>query len=174
MIPIDLRPEILQTPNTPKPLHGVVPRLILGAAWWDRTRHEAYESTDDRCLACGVHKSNAVEHQWMEGHELYRFDYPAGRLTYLETVPLCHYCHNFIHDGRQGMLLKAGGITLEKFLAVLKHGKAVLKSAGLVKPTPYVGPMPAWEKWRLVLFGKEYPPVYKTFAEWKKAYKASE
>jgi hypothetical protein len=168
------RPEILLSANTVKPMHEVVPRLILGQAWWDLTRQEAYRSTNFHCIACGVHKYDAEEHQWLEGHELYSVDYVMGRQTYLETVPLCHYCHCFIHDGRLEALFKKGEVSKEKYLAVCKHGRDVLKAAGLKPLPPYRGPIARWEDWRLVLFDKEYPPVHKTYEEWKKVFNPTE
>ncbi len=92
------RPEVLLCPNTPKPLHGVVPREIYGQSWWNKTREAAYRSTNYHCLACGVHKYQAKHRQWLEGHELYEINYVEGTSTYIETVPLCHFCHNSIHD----------------------------------------------------------------------------
>jgi hypothetical protein len=166
-----LRPEILQSANTVKPMHGVVPRVILGKAWWDATRQAAYKSTNYHCIACGVDKQNAREHRWLEGHEVYRTDYVRGKLIYLETVPLCHWCHNFIHDSRLQILLDKGEITREKFDAVMRHGKEVLRAANLKKKRHRVGRLAAWGDWRLVLLGKEYPPLFASYADWREHYK---
>ncbi len=160
-----LRPEVLLCANTVKPMHGVVPREILGKEWWDATRQAAYESTNHHCIACGVHKLSAQEHQWLEGHELYKTNYKKGRMIYIETVPLCHYCHNFIHDGRLRALLERHEITKAKYDAVMEHGKGVLKAAKLKKKS-YNGPIAQWHKWRLVLNGEKYPPIYKDYDAW--------
>lgn len=160
------RPEILLQNNTVKPLHKVVPRVILGKAWWEATRQAAFAATDFHCAACGVHKGAAKWHRWLEGHEVYRINYRKGRMTYVETVALCHSCHNFIHDGRLKALLDKAEITEEKYFAIMEHGEAVLKEAGLKKLRPYSGPMAKWEDWRLVLFGEEYPPIFKNYEEW--------
>lgn len=161
------RPEVLLQNNTVKPLHEVVPRLILGQQWWDRTRTVAYASTDWHCVACGVFKRDAKEHPWLEGHEVYTTDYKKGRQTYVETVPLCHYCHCFIHDGRLQILADKKLITKKKFRDVIAHGKDVLIAAGLnTCRTPPMVKMAKWEDWRLVLFGKEYPPKYKNYEDW--------
>ncbi len=129
------RPEILLCPNIPKPMHGLAPRVIMGSSWWDKTRKEAYASTNRRCMACGVHKYKAKARKWLEGHELYQTDYRLGRLTYLETVPLCHFCHNYIHDGRLQMLLERGQIHHQKYAAIIQHGNRVLAEANLCKDT---------------------------------------
>ena len=164
------RPEVLCHPQIPKPMHTLAPRVILGSSWWDVTREAAYRSTGFHCVACGVHQYYAVWHQWMEGHELYSIDYLLGRMTYVETVPLCHLCHNFIHQGRLQALLDNKEITREKFDLVIAHGTNVLKKAKLKKPPPYDGSIADWDDWRLVLNGKEYPPRIKCFADWCKKY----
>ena len=160
------RPEALLQNNPVKPLHRVVPRTILGSVWWDEIRQAAYSATDFHCIACGVPKRLAKYHQWLEGHEVYSINYRAGRMTYVETVALCHCCHNFIHDGRLRAILDKNEIEQEKYDAIMAHGRLVLKEANLVKPPPYMGPMARWEKWRLVLFGKEYPPVFANYEAW--------
>lgn len=164
------RPEVLLCANTVKPMHCVVPREILGRAWWDKTRMAAYRSTQFHCIACGVHKRQAKEHKWLEGHELYETDYAKGRMVYIETVPLCHYCHSYIHDGRLRALLVKGEVSEEKISEILKHGNEVLALANLTRPKPYNGDMAEWGEWRLVLFGKEYPPKYSNYEEWCKAF----
>ena len=101
--PVPLEPQLLLAPNVPKPLHGLAPRVILGQAWWDKTRRAAYKQTNYHCLACGVHKTRATYHAWLEGHEVYSVNYELGRAKYVRSVALCQFCHNSIHDG----LLKA-------------------------------------------------------------------
>lgn len=183
------RPEILLCPQIPDPMHGVAPRVILGKEWWDKTRRLAYESTNFHCIACGVDKYYAKWHKWLEAHEVYDIDYLLGRMTYLETVPLCHFCHNFIHCGRLQALKDKGEISNEKYHAILDHGLNVLTAAGLKKPLPrgaQDGPMADWGDWRLVLPNPEarrltlakssfketieYPPKFKNLDEWKKEY----
>ena len=175
------RPEILLCSNIPQPMHGVAPRVILGEKWWNATRQAAYKSTAYRCLACGVSKQDAKMHHWLEGHELYKIDYKKGLMRYVETVPLCHYCHTYIHDGRLNALLEQGRIHHAKFVAIMKHGDAVLAKAGLSRPLirdrddaiidgMLAGEVAPWNKWRLVIKGKRYPPRYKTLNDWRKAY----
>lgn len=175
------RPEVLLCPNTPKPLHGVVPREIYGQSWWNKTREAAYRSTNYHCLACGVHKYQAKHRQWLEGHELYEINYVEGTSTYIETVPLCHFCHNSIHDGRLMTLLQKGELHQAKYVAIIQHADRVLAEAGLQKMTradrekEFVslvleGKIAPWKKWRLILDGKEYPTPYSDINEWKKAH----
>lgn len=175
------RPNILLCPNIPAPMHGLAPRVVLGQAWWNKTRREAYLSTNLRCQACGVHKYKAKSKQWLEGHELYLTDYRAGRLTYVETVPLCHYCHNFIHDGRMLALVRQGKMPQGKYISVIQHGNRVLADANLQRKTHaereadiarkiQMGEMAEWDTWRLILFDKEYPPIYSTHEEWEAAH----
>lgn len=174
------RPEILLSNNIPQPMHGTAPRVILGNKWWNATRQKAYASTGFCCLACGVYKLNARARKWLEGHELYKVDYPLGQLTYLETVPLCHFCHNYIHDGRLTALLKKGQIHQQKFVAIIQHGDRVLASAGLKRKTRdereaeytngiLMNTVAPWKEWRLIIDGAEYMPKFRTPQQWQKA-----
>lgn len=167
------RPEVLLLPQIPKPMHGLAPRVILGSKWWDETRYAAYKSTDYHCIACGIHKTEARGPKWLEGHEVYRTDYVHGRLVYLETVPLCHYCHNYIHNGRLQALLDKHSITQQRFTAIMQHGEKVLSRAGLQRPQPYEGPMAEWSKWRLVIGRLMYKPKFKSFEDWKRHFGAN-
>jgi len=164
------RPEVLLSGNIPQPLHGVNPRSILGSKWWNETRKAAYKSTFYHCVACGVAKGDARFRQWLEGHELYEVDYLKGHMYYVETVPLCHCCHNYIHSGRLQSLLDKGEISHQKYVAIIQHGDSVLAQAGLSRLPPYPGPFALWKDWRLVLFGKKYKPLYKSLEEWEKAH----
>ena len=168
--PLTLRPELLLHANTVPPMHGVVPRVLLGQEWWDETRKAAAELTGNRCAACGISKYEALKHQWLEGHEVYTRNYAKGRQVYIETVALCHYCHSFIHDGRLKSLLDKREITKAQFDDYMRHGNAVLRKAGLTKQPPYVGKIAKWADWRLVLFGVEYPPLYKSYQHWLSAF----
>ncbi|MEE3718728.1 hypothetical protein V2H45_18455 [Tumidithrix elongata RA019] len=122
-------PIILLHPNIPKPLHGLNPRTLLGQEWWDRVRKEAYAKHDYRCHACGVHKSKAKYHRWLEAHEIYRYDFATGRAEMVEIVALCHSCHNFIHDGRMQEIVKAGDLnfTVKKYLDILERGNRLIE-----------------------------------------------
>lgn len=176
--PLPLRPEILLHPNIPQPLHGVNPRTIYGQSWWNRERLLTYKSTEFHCLACGVHKSEARSRQWLEAHELYEIDYKKGRATFIEAVPLCHYCHNFIHSGRMQTLLDRGELHHSKFVAIVQHGDRVLRQAGLERK-PHLereqemlqmmadGLVAEWSKWRLKLKGKLYPPLFESVKEYE-------
>jgi hypothetical protein len=85
--------EILFCPNTPKPLHGMSPRSILGDEWWDKERIKAYRKFFNHCQACGVHKSDALYHRWLEAHEVFNFDYPfiasgiTGNRRHMSRLP---------------------------------------------------------------------------------------
>lgn len=168
------RPEILLCHNIPKPMHGLAPRVILGPVWWEQTRQAAYRSTAYHCVACGVYKYRARFRQWLEAHEVYDIDYLLGRMTFVEVVPLCHCCHNFIHSGRLAALLEEGKISHRKYAVILQLGEQVLREAGLRLPfKAHDGPTADWSDWRLVLFDTEYLPRYHSFNEWKKEYDGS-
>jgi hypothetical protein len=176
-----LRPEILLGDNIPKPMHGVAPREILGSSWWNQTRKAAYASTNFHCNACGVHKSQARFRKWLEGHELYEVNYLRGKMIYIETVPLCIACHSYVHDGRLRALLEKKEVSHQKFVAIIRHGEDVLKAAGLsrlsyeereqaLNERLLDGEVAPWSSWRLVLFGEEYPPKFKSEVQWRRAF----
>lgn len=166
------RPELLLHRQIPKPLHGMAPRIILGQAWWDKERFAAFAKTGKKCAACGVHaaQQKGDGNYYLEGHEVYEINYRAGRMTYLEAVGLCNYCHNYIHKGRFEALRRQHKISLQTFAAIINYGDKVLKDAGL-KPLPvYKGKCADWPAWRLVINGKEYGPAFKSEREWSSAY----
>lgn len=162
-----LRPEVLLCSRVPKQMHGMAPRVVLGVNWWNSTRLMAYKSTDFHCVACGVHKSCAKYHQWLEAHEIYDIDYLLGTMTYVEAVPLCHFCHNYIHDGRLKALLDIGKIHHAKYAAIIQHGDDVLRRSGLTKSPPDTFQDCAdWDEWRLVIDGVEYAGLHKSAEDW--------
>jgi hypothetical protein len=122
------RPELLLHPNIPEPLHGINPRTVLGQKWWDVRRQIAYATYNYRCWACGVEKSQAKYHHWLEAHEVYDIDYEAGRVQLTDVAALCHSCHQYIHDGRMQKLLEQGQLPFEKYIDILAHGERLVKS----------------------------------------------
>lgn len=168
--PFKPRPELLCHPNIPKPLHGIAPREIAGRAWWDQERQAAYERTGLRCAACGVHKNNIVGSvKRLEAHECYDFDYTKGRLTLREIVALCPYCHSFIHSGRLEVLYNTDAISAETYEAIIAHGTAIVKSAGLLgvwKNRHSLASPVRWADWRIVFEGREYGPSSRSMEDW--------
>ena len=185
-----LKPELLQHPNIPKMLHGLAPRVIKGQDWWNKTRQEAYASTDYHCLACGVHKTQANYHQWLEAHEDYTIDYKKGEMKINKIIPLCHSCHNFIHSGR----LSVSG-NIEKIIDIVEHGLTILEANDL-KAFPYTLHLAKelkinhkckpcdygiksekdicqnWNEWKLIFEGKEYYSKFNNFDDWKRFYES--
>lgn len=156
------RPEVLLDPPLPSPMHGLAPRAVLGQQWWDAVRFEAYRSTNYHCVACGQVRSDGWAR--LEGHERYQIDWLLGRMTYVETVPLCRQCHAFVHRGYLKIQLEQGVISSGEYAAVLTHCGLVLDLAGLRQaPDKHDGPTVDWADWRLVIDGVEYPPIYKSF-----------
>ena len=182
-----IKPELLQHPHIPKALHGLAPRVIKGQDWWDAKRQEAYASTNYHCAACGVHKSQAKEHQWLEAHEDYEIDFIKGSVTINEIVPLCHYCHNFIHSGRLWMVNKDDNP--DKIKRVLEHGIKICEDnfldiyyftsllAERYDVKHYCGILlhdetnfAKWHEWHLILEGEKYYSKFKDFEEWQTHY----
>jgi hypothetical protein len=164
-----LRPEILLHPNIPKPLHGINPRTVLGQEWWDIERQDAYHRSGYCCLACGVSKGAAKYHRWLEGHELYEYDYKNGILTFKEIVALCHSCHNYIHSGRMQMMVNSGKMTQKKMDDIKHHGNSIIKANNLNKPKSPED-CAEWGEWKMVIYGKEYRGKFSDYEEWLEYY----
>lgn len=166
-------PKILLHPNIPKPLHGVAPRVIYGQAWWDVQRKLAYEKAGFCCEACGVPKRDAMFHKWLEAHEIYDIDYEHGKAVFVRLVALCHSCHNFIHSGRLGMLLKRGEISQSRHDYIRNHGLAIIREANLMSEYENRHSHDAiaeWENWKMVVDGKEYGPSSENYTQWVLGY----
>ena len=179
-----LKPEILCHPHIPKPLHGLAPREIKGKEWWDGIRQEAYKKYDYHCVACGVHKSEAKKHKWLEAHEFWNIDYNTGICEIKSIEPLCHYCHNFIHSGRLSMIINKEK-TMEEVIDILEHGFKILSSNKLkafyhtIGLAEYIGARTYgvqpyyvndsnldWNDYKLIFEGNEYHSKFKSFDEW--------
>lgn len=191
--------ELLLHPNIPKPLHGINPRSILGKKWWDCVRRIAYLEHNNHCWACGIHKSKAKYHKWLEAHEVYQIDYQTGRVELLKICALCHSCHNYIHDGRMQMMVRNGRIRLEKYIDILIHGEKIINQyltslnkdhQGITWKQPFEPTFPfqysfpnfqvglpqlvenkaSWSDWHLVLNGNVYYSRFSDFDEWQAYY----
>lgn len=170
--PLFVRPELLLHPNIPKPLHGISPRVIKGQTWWDKTRQEAYKANNYCCWACGIHRNAAREKKWLEAHEAYEINYYLGEVKLIEIVALCHFCHNFIHDGRMKMMVDRGEMTRRRMEEILVHGENILKLAKLTKSSPLVlkGLAARWDEYYLLFEGKKYYSKFKNYEEWYEFY----
>lgn len=170
---LSLKKEILLHPNIPRPLHGVNPRTIKGKLWWDRERKLSYLKRNYRCWACRVAKQQARMKKWLEAHECYSFNYQERIATYLGTTALCHFCHNYIHDGRLSMLYQDKKITLQFYRSVISHGNIVLGKelkkvntpTPIIKPNPFISSFPTnqqelvsslTENWTLIIGEQRY------------------
>ncbi|MRU25014.1 hypothetical protein FG477_00495, partial [Xylella fastidiosa subsp. multiplex] len=67
-------------------------------------------------------------------------------------------------------MAKQKKISWGKVKAVLEHGRRVLAVAGLKKRTALTFKVAKWNRWRLILEGDEYPPVYKDYKHWLAAF----
>lgn len=192
----EVRPEILTHPNIPKPLHGTAPRVIKGQNWWDEVRQRSYAKNNYCCWACGQHKTQDKFHSWLEAHEYYDIDYEKGIVRLKEIVALCHSCHSFIHSGRLLGEYQAGNITKEKSLYILRRGIRICIENSLkpffvayfdlgiingyseekalqyaIERGWYVDEENVpWDKWKMIIEGKEYYSRFKNIEEWKKEY----
>lgn len=183
-------PDVLMHPNIPKPLHGVNPRSIMGQEAWDILRKKTYAENDFRCVACGVHKSNAEGPKWLEAHEYYKIDYSKGIVTIEKIVSLCHYCHNFIHSGRLSMILGKEKSESE-VIDILEYGFYILsindlecfpftfEFANVLNAETFGVQAYAmdssvdveWGQWKLIYNGVEYYSKFEDYEEWQSYYR---
>lgn len=168
-------PEVLLQRPLVKPLHGIAPREIMGAEWWETTRKQVYKDNGYHCLACGVHRSNAKYHKWMEAHEQYEVDYINTKYTLTSIISLCHCCHAFIHYQRTTAMLNCGNITKEKFDDIFAHGNEVLSRTGLVKSydlpeSHFPENDGTWSSWYLEFNGSKYFSKFANYQEWEDFY----
>jgi hypothetical protein len=182
---------ILLHPNIPKPLHGLNPRDLFGKEWWDVRRQQAYVRFNYHCWACGIPKSQARYHRWLEAHECYVTNYKEATSIYIGVSALCHSCHNYIHDGRLYALHQKHRLALPMYHAIIAHGNRVLAKHGITfkktvsKPimvplvdNPFVEStirasslsVPVWSDWRLIVGSKSFKPLYATEQAWRKHY----
>lgn len=99
----DIRP-LIGMPNIPRPLHGVNPRTLLGAATWNRMRKNCYAMAGNTCEICG-YKPDNLRHR--HGHEVYEIDYAHGTAKFVRVFCVCGLCHlGCIHTGRALTLWK--------------------------------------------------------------------
>jgi hypothetical protein len=185
------RPEILTHPNIPKPLHGLNPRGLLGKHWWDTVRLKAQKDYGFCCASCGVPKAEAKKHAWLEGHEYWDINYMTGICEVIEIVPLCHYCHNFIHSGRLKMLGVSKVKTTEEIVEILEDGFRLLKdnklqcfpatlalakelgakTFGVTGYSLTTNPELLWTDYKVKLEGKLYGSKFKSYEEWSQHYR---
>jgi hypothetical protein len=147
-------------------LHRLAPRVILGKEWWDEQRQKAYKENNYCCWACGIPKTKAKHHKWLEAHESYEINYEEGWMKLKEIVALCHSCHNFIHSGRMDAMLQKGEIEQEKYNDIMEHGQKIINKFGLKKMKP-PEKFAEWGKWRLIINGEEYPTPYKGLKDYE-------
>lgn len=166
-------PVILLHPQIPKPLHLMNPRTVMGKEWWDRQRFAAYAKFDFHCHACGVPEREAWLHQWLEGHELYHYNYVTGALTFIGVAALCHACHNYIHKGRLNSMLTKGEIKDDYYNFILERGDLILDKSGLTGgqypeitlPGKYQDKC-SWGDWHLIIDGVNHGLRFSSFEEW--------
>lgn len=169
-------PLLLTMPPLVKPLHGTAPRTIRGDDWWNTTRQEVYKKHNYHCVACGVHKSNAKIHQWLEAHEYYEVDYTNTKYTLKDIIPLCHCCHAYIHYQRSTAMLNAGKMSKHTFDTIMKHGQDVLNEIGIDKSSivlpedHFPENNGRWKDWYFELDGVKYYSKFESYDEWNDFY----
>lgn len=172
-------PELLLHPNLPKPLHGINPRTIMGAAWWDKERKAAYARHDYHCMACGIYapwdfnKERFEGEQKLHAHESYEINYEEKFAKLTEIVALCPLCHDYIHSGRTHAMY--GKEVYDEFDCwhIFTHGDSVLIDAGYspgLKQVDTATYAIEWNEWYLLLNGKKHYSKFKSYDEWREHY----
>lgn len=117
---------LLCMPNVPHALHGLAPRVIMGATEWNKYRATVYAEHKDICEICGAKLSGkrASGLPMHHAHEIYQLDYRTKTSTFIRACCICPTCHNFIHSGRAITMYKDHTPlwTKESVLEVARHG----------------------------------------------------
>jgi hypothetical protein len=157
------RPELLLHPPIPLAMHGVNPRSIMGPKKWDEVRRKAYETNNDCCWVCAVHRNDAVPNAWLEAHETYNINYQKLVMSLREVTALCPMCHMYIHRGRLELQVRAGKETLARYNHVMSRARAILDrdlpqiwwDETLIDRVTLNNPTD-WRKWILVYAEEEH------------------
>lgn len=151
--------QLITQLDRPLPLTGVNPRSIMGESEWRKVKQKVYRKFNYHCECCGIHKSKAKIHQWLEAHEQYRCDYSLGKCELLDIQPLCYCCHHFLHRKRLKAQLNFGMISKEHYATVIEHGISLCQRFNLklqVEPQQQA----KWEDWRLIYNNLAYRPLF--------------
>ena len=187
---MELKPIVLSHPHIPQPLHGLNPRSIMGQQQWDIIRQKVYASTNYHCIACGIHKTKARNHHWLEAHEFYNINHQTGVCIIEDIIPLCHFCHNFIHSGRLTMIMGKDK-SVNEIKAILEHGFKILadnnlqcfpytllfgqglevNTYGVTAYTIKENTELQWTDYKLIYNDKTYDSPFKSREEWLAYYK---
>ena len=134
-VPLHAVPSVLIMPRVPLPLHHRSPRRILSEIdpdWWVRTRKRVYDVQGRHCAVCGIHEYYQKGYRKsLEAHELYTIDYRTGTMTLLGIVPLCSFCHRYVHYGLLSHWHDTGQIAEKTYYEILGHGNAICKAFNL-------------------------------------------
>ena len=167
-----LRPELLLTGERPIVFQGLNPRGIMGQKKWGEVRRKVYASTDYHCLSCGAYRpydleANRFIDEPLHAHELYIIDWKNKRMFLGDIVPLCIYCHNYIHQHGMVIRYEKGQNTIQDCWESIDQGLRVcgeqINNINAVKTFKN-----EWNKWVFIHEGKEYRSKYKSYNEWKK------
>ena len=156
-----LEPDILISNSVPKPLWGVAPRNCMPSGQWTKMRQKCYADAGYQCQACGVKKSEAVGGV-LDCHEVYSINFQTGTMELKAVKAVCRRCHAYIHLLRSAGMVQNGSMPEEFYDAVLSHGEAILRAAGLpLRPeVPPEETWADWKAWKLLFKGREYPPKF--------------
>lgn len=118
--------ELLLHPTIPQEVAKISPNTLESKEWWDKKRVESYQLNNDKCHACGIHKSNDPYHNWLEAHQVFKYNFEEKYIEYIGISALCHRCHRFIHIGLCSKIDDDN-----KFNDVMSYGLENLSKIGL-------------------------------------------
>lgn len=162
-------PRLLLHSSPPDALYAITPRTIMGNQWWAEQKSAAVVKQNRQCYTCGAKESQLKFP--LEAHEHYDINYTNGRVKLVKVVALCHFCHDYIHDGRIYSQVKRNNLDDSSnirslgsyYCKVIERGENLISEFFKTEPSilnrqifqgwkkPYVKTPPLWELYPLLV-----------------------
>lgn len=126
--------ELLARPIMHMSLWGVAPREIMGDYAFKKIKKQVQEEAKNHCMICDRFVPHNLEtRDWINTHEVYAINKELKEYRLERFVGICTQCHEYIHQGRLGIMYSQGLVEEEYYDAVIKNGDHLLSLVKLQK-----------------------------------------